>query len=124
MSAEALIQRLAGRQSTTTGTIERFDTTLDNSASPISSWNPHISNIAVVVQLTSGSEGVRYGRENNRDFGTAYVAPGQDITASDRLLWNERYFDIQSVRTPGMMATGQILAFMVLDIEETKENES
>ena len=73
----------------------------------------------MLFRSRSGAESIRYGRENNRAFGTIYVQPGLDITANDRVTVNTRVFDIQNVRTPDERADGDSLAYMVLEVEET-----
>ena len=56
MSASGLIRRLARRQNTKTVTIERKNTTQDNSGGVLPGWFQHILGLQAVVQLTSGSE--------------------------------------------------------------------
>ena len=125
MSATDTIYRISRRQKVATCKIERATRANDNSASPVATWASHIPTLHVVMQLTSGSESVRYGRDSNRYTGRAFVQPGLDINAgTDRLVWNSRTFEITSVRTPGEMQNGDRMAFMVLDIEETQENAS
>jgi len=119
MSATALIERLSQRQGTTTVTTQRNTPSLDNTGSPVDSWSNNLTSVKAVVQLTAGSEGVRYGRENNRSFGKAFIAPGQDVLKGDRLTFSSRTFDVQDVRTPGEMGSSDVIGYMVLDIEET-----
>ena len=123
-NAAAFIRRRAVLQAESVGTIQRATFANDNSASPVATWADHLQDIPVKVNLSSGSEGERYGRENGRDFGSAFVEAGQDITHKDRLVWNERTFDIQAVRTPDELTSGQPMSYTILDIEETAENTS
>ena len=118
-TAQDFIRRRAQGQNASTVTVQRNTTALDSSRFPTDSWATHLSGINAAVQIRSGAEAVRYGRENNRRFGTVYLPPGYDITEADRIVYNGRTFDIQSVRTPDDRRNGDPLAYMVLEIQET-----
>lgn len=121
-----LISRLSERQVDSTVDIQRNTTAVDAAGSVTDSWGRHLNNIPAVVQIRSGAEAVRYGRENNRAFGTVYVQAGLDITGADRLRFGSpvRTFDIQSVRTPDERLSTDSLAYMILEIEETSPSPS
>lgn len=111
----SLIQRRGG-----SGTIQRPTTTTDVGGSFVRTWANSLAGINVFLQIRAGSEAVRYGRENTRRFGTAYVAGGLDIVTGDRLTFGGLTYDIQSVRTPDERAAGDRLAYMILEVQETK----
>lgn len=117
----ALISRLSERSENPTVDVQRATSANDAGGSPQKTWAAHLSNIPAVLQLRSGAEAVRYGRENNRAFGTCYVEPGLDILAADRLRFGSpvRTFDIQNVRTPDERSSTDTLGYMVLEITET-----
>lgn len=115
-----LIKRRATGQVAGTVTIRRKTDAADAGGSVVSTFADHLPAIQAAVQIRSGAEAVRYGRESNRRFGTVYVQAGQDITSSDRLTFNGLTFDIQSVRTPDDRISTDLLAYMVLEVQETK----
>lgn len=122
--AHSLIKRLAARQTAKVCTIQRATPSVDNGGGVVRTWADHLTNVPVTVQFLSGSEGLRYGAESNRKFGRAYVEGQLDITAEDRMTWNSRTFDIQSVINPGEFTAGQSVSHMILEIEETSEDSS
>ena len=82
--------------------------------------------VKVFMQPRSGSEAVRYGRENNREFGVGYMSASVTPNKTDRLAWTPaggtttRYFDIQSVRRPDERISGQSLSHIQFEYEETE----
>lgn len=114
-----LIARLADRSNNPTITVERAAEAVDTGGSVTKTWAVHISDVAAVTDLITGTEEVRYGRENNRGTGTVYVQAGLDITAADRLDIGGVKYDIQWVDTPMDRADGDYLSFMTLAVEQT-----
>lgn len=122
--AHSLIKRLAARQAVKIAKFQRATSSVDNGGGVVRTWADNLTNVPVVVQLLSGSENIRYGAESNRHYGRAYVEGKLDITAEDRMVWNSRTFDIQSVINPGEFTAGQSVAHMIIEIEETLEDSS
>lgn len=117
----AMISRISERSVDSTVDVQRFTTAQDTGGSVRRTWAAHLANIPAVIQLRSGAEAIRYGRENNRAFGTCYVQAGLDVTAADRLRFGSpvRTFDIQNVRTPDERSSTDTLGYTVLEITET-----
>ena len=117
----AMISRISERSVDSTVDVQRATTAQDAGGSVQRTWAAHLANIPAVIQLRSGAEAIRYGRENNRAFGTCYIQGGLDITGADRLRFGSpvRTFDIQNIRTPDERSSTDTLGYMILEIEET-----
>lgn len=115
----SLISRLSILSKASSCTVQRFTETVDIGGSVTVTWSNHLTNVTCVVQMRGGSESIRYAFENVRRFGTIYVDPGLDITEADRILYNGRTFDIQTIETPDERRTGDRLAFQRIFVEET-----
>lgn len=71
----------------TTVTTQRATVTYDASGSPISTYATNLSNIRARVQPQGGSDGLLLGTQRDQQTFTVFVAGGQDIVASDRVVW-------------------------------------
>ena len=120
MTATGLIRRMAARQASSMVSVQRPTTADDSGGYPVITYAAHLSSITAVVHITSGAEAIRYGRENNRAFGTVQLQAGLDIVESDQLIYDGRTFDIQHVRPAGQRTSGDKLGRMILEIQETK----
>jgi head-tail adaptor len=94
-------------------------TTVDSGGSVITTAGAGTAATAF-IQPRSGSEAVRYGRENNRDFFVMYFLPSVSIRAANRVVYGSRTFDIQHVRKPDERVSGQTLAYIIAEAEETQ----
>lgn len=110
MSATALISSKG-----TNAIIQRRASTRDSGGGLVTTWNQIGPVVKAFVQDKSGSEAIRYGRENARRFAVVYVAPLTDIAEKDRLIVGTRTFDVQASRTRGDGGLGH----MILEAEET-----
>ena len=113
------IEYMANRGIAVECEIHRYTTFIDAAGAEVKQWAGHISGLPVFMDETGGSEVIRYGQESNRRFVTGFAPHVKDITEKDRLVWNDRCFDIQSVRYPGNLAVSDSLAYMILELEET-----
>ena len=96
-------------------TIKRVADTVDSGGGPIETQNNHLTGVLCRIQPVSGSENVRYGRENNRITHDVFVEGGQDITAEDFVIVDGLTLDIQFARDYDRQG-----ALMLLECEETK----
>ena len=117
MLAGGMINRLSAISGT--GQIQRATTAADAGGTPVKTWAGHLQGLQCVVQIRSGAESIRYGRETTRRFGTAYAHGQLDITAGDRLIYAGNTYDIQSVRVPDERPEGDTLTYTILEVEET-----
>lgn len=120
MTASGLIRRMAAKQDASSVDVRRQTTTADSGGFHPETFAAHLSGITAVVHIGGGSESVRYGRENNRAFGTVQLQGGLDILETDQLIYDGRTFDIQHIRPAGQRTSGDKLGRMILDIQETK----
>ncbi len=103
--------------------VERRTESLDSAGSVKWPWAVNLSSVKLFAQPSSGSEAVRYARENVRGFAVYYAEPGQDIVEADRLTGGDlasRILDIQHVRTPGEFGVDNALAHMAIECQETE----
>jgi len=117
MLAGGMINRLSAISGT--ANVERFTSATDDGGMGVKTWAGHLQGLQCVLQIRSGSEAVRYGRENNRNFGTAYLHGQIDVAATDRLIYGGKTYDIQSVRVPDERPEGDTLTYTILEVEET-----
>ena len=114
MSLQGLI-RMHGKVCT----VQRANVTLDSGRATKDEFLPHLMEIKVFIQDSSGDEQERYGFESARKRATGYALPGQDIRAKDRIVCDSpvRTFDIQTSaeRTCGNASNNHIR----LELEET-----
>lgn len=120
MTATGLIRRIAAKQAASLIAVQRQTTAAGTSGYPTITYAAHLSSIPAMVHITSGAEAIRYGRENNRAFGTVQLQAGLDIVETDQLIYDGRTFDIQHVRPAGQRTSGDKLGRMILEIQETK----
>lgn len=120
MSAIAFINRLSRKQRAPTVNILRPTNAVDATGAPTQTYNAHLSGLTAMVNIISGTETVRSGRDSTRNFGRCQLQAGLDILTTDRLVYNSRTFDILHVRNAGERSDGDPLARMVLEIQETK----
>ena len=120
MTASGLIRSMAARQAASMVSVQRPTTTNDSGGYPVITYAAHLSSITAVVHIGGGSESVRYGRENNRAFGTVQLQGGLDILETDQIIYDGRTFDIQHIRPAGQRTSGDKLGRMILEIQETK----
>lgn len=113
MSAESLI-----RAKGTIWTVERRIEATDAAGSVTWTWSTHIAGARIFVQPQSGSEAVRYGRENSRKFHLAYAPVSLDVRPADQLRRGSRTLDVQSVRKAGEFTSGP-MAHLVIEAQET-----
>ena len=118
--AERLINRLSRRMNATTIKTQRKTEGQDSGGAPTKSWADSLTDVKAHVQIMSGAEAVRHGRENNRLLGKVYVAAGLDITEEDRVVYNSRTFNITALREAGEFPSTDRLGHMILEVEETK----
>ena len=120
MTATGLIRRMAAKQASSLIAVQRPTTTADSGGFHPETFAAHLSSITAVVHIGGGSESIRYGRENNRAFGTVQLQGGLDILETDQIIYDGRTFDIQHIRPTGQRTSGDKLGRMVIDIQETK----
>ena len=120
MTVSGLIRRMAARQNASLIAVQRKTNSAGTSGFPTKTFAAHLSSITAVVHIGGGSESVRYGRENNRAFGTVQLQGGLDILETDQIIYDGRTFDIQHIRPAGQRTSGDKLGRMILDIQETK----
>ena len=113
MSASALIQAKGPRW-----TVKRRSESVDASGASTWTWGTIYGGVRIFWQPQSGSESIRYGRENSRKFMLGYAPVTLDIRPSDICERGARTIDIQSVRKAGEFETGP-MAHLVLEGEET-----
>ena len=116
MSADTLIRTKGIRVN-----VERATEVNDAAGSVTWTWSSYYSGIKVFIQPASGSESIRYGRENNRKFHLCFTNVRYDIRPQDRLTGGQlgtRVLDIQSVRKAGEFTSGP-LAHLAIEAEET-----
>ena len=112
MSATGLISRLGVKVSTTRGT-----TAADDTGYPKVTQTAHLSNVSAFVQPLSGSEALRYGRENSEKFHRIYFAAGTDVEPQDEITYEGRTFIVQSIRHPGEHTSGGVAHLVVEALE-------
>lgn len=120
MTMTGLMRRMAAKQGASMVSVQRPTNSPGTSGFSVATFAAHLSSITAVVHITSGAEAIRYGRENNRAFGTVQLQAGLDITEKDQLIYDGRTFDIQHVRPAGQRTSGDKLGRMILEIQETK----
>lgn len=99
--------------------VERSTETTTN-GSVVRTWTTLHPSETIALQIRSGTEAVRYGRENNRNFGRAYARPDLEITAEDRIVpidgdYVGQTFDVQTK----LIAGKAHMRHMILDVEQT-----
>jgi SPP1 family predicted phage head-tail adaptor len=97
------------------GSTKRATQTLDAGRSTISTFATYLTGLPCRVQPLSGSEQMRYARENIRVTHAVFLEGGQDITEEDQFVVGGLTFDIQFVKKNNFSDD-----LMRLDCEETK----
>lgn len=75
---------------------QRLTSTRSTAGGESRSYAASLTNIAARVQPMSGSEVVRYGRDNTRNMVRVYTGD-QDIVPTDRISFGGKYYDIIEV---------------------------
>lgn len=94
-------------------TTQRLSVTYGSSGGPISSYANYLTNVQGRFNPLKGTEVGSQGRLNSEVMGKFYCNGSPDIIATDRLVFNNRVFDIKDVRN-----NDEIGAFLTLDIIE------
>lgn len=91
MSARALI-RTRGKLAT----VKRSTPHADSVGAPTPQFADHLIGIYAFIQPRPGFEGAIYGAERGKSSATAYIEPGKDVRAGDRILQAGRTWEIVS----------------------------
>ncbi len=70
-------------------TVERATSGQNAQGFETETWASHLTGVAARVQPMSAAEALRYGRESTRRMWRVFVAPSNDITELDRVIFTD-----------------------------------
>ena len=109
MSVRSLIDKYGVSASTT-----RPTQTADAGGAITNSYATSIASLTAYIQRGSPTEGILNGARRSITPTVAYIHPGQDVLAKDRMTYGSETWEILGVRTPDDRASTDHLAYTIL----------
>lgn len=78
------------------------------------------STVTMFMQPRTGREGIQYGRDTAERFVMFYAPVGTDVLETDRLVYDSRVFDVQSIRQPGQFGAATTTGHLAVETVERK----